>query len=206
MARVSLEQAYPGIAFRRRTRNWWARLTRVPAECMHLETEQSWMAAVVPDLIYLRGRPVVERQPVRPEISLCRDCLVALLEAELPSYPGRVVAFEPDGANFSQYFFVATADFAAAGLETAVARAIERRIEEPGGNCEECSAMARWLWVGRSDVASLDEVARIEQARGRRLCPPHGVRALCACFERMNEANLFYLNLPYGEAGAYLWI
>jgi hypothetical protein len=206
VAQVSLEQAYPSIAFRRRTRNWWARLTRVPAECVHLETEQRWMAALVPDLIYLRGRPVVQRRPARPEVSLCRNCLATLLETELPGYRGRTVAFEPDGRSFTQYFFVAQDDFASAGLEVPVAEAIERRLEEPGGSCEECSDAASWLWIGRDEVESLDEVERIRRARGRRLCPRHAARELCACFERMEEANLFYVNVPYGAAGAYLWI
>ncbi len=50
MPRVTLEQAYPGIFFRPRTRNWWARLTRVPAECVHLEVRHDWMATLVPDM------------------------------------------------------------------------------------------------------------------------------------------------------------
>jgi hypothetical protein len=29
---------------------------------------------------------------------------------------------------------------------------------------------------------------------------------LLAAFERIAEANVFYMNLPYGEAGAYVWI
>jgi len=37
MAKMKLEQAYPDIKFRWRSRNWWARLTRVPPECEHLE-------------------------------------------------------------------------------------------------------------------------------------------------------------------------
>jgi len=29
---------------------------------------------------------------------------------------------------------------------------------------------------------------------------------LCDAFEKINEANLFYVNAPYGDLGAYLWI
>ncbi|PYU09880.1 MAG: hypothetical protein DMG29_18635, partial [Acidobacteria bacterium] len=116
MPRVTLEQAYPGIAFRPRTRNWWAWLTRVPPECVHLETEQGWMAALVPDTLYLRGKAARRSLTQRPEVSLCRACLVGVLEAELAAYAGRVVAFEPDLDSFSQYFFVAGPDFDAAGL------------------------------------------------------------------------------------------
>src|SRR2546426_2275279 len=116
MPRVTLEQAYPGITFRPRTRNWWAWLTRVPPECVHLETEQGWMAALVPDTLYLRGKAARRSLTQRPEVSLCRACLVGVLEAELAAYAGRVVAFEPDLDSFSQYFFVAGPDFEAAGL------------------------------------------------------------------------------------------
>jgi hypothetical protein len=206
MERVSLEQAYPGIPFRVRTRNWWARLTRVPPECVHLETEQRWMATLVPDAVYLRGKPVVQRRPERPEVSLCRDCLAAWLAGELRRHPGRVVAFEPDAASFSQYFFLDADDFAAAGLEVAVAGAVHRRLVELAGNCESCSEAATWLWIPRDEVKSLDEVDGIARARGRCLCPRHGPQALCACLGEIEEANLLYLNLPYGEAGAYLWI
>ncbi len=209
MQRVTLEQAYPGIAFRRRTRNWWARLTRVPPECVHLETEQAWMATLVPDTLYLRGKPVRrgERQEVpRPEVSLCRDCLLGVLDAELSAYSGRVVAFEPDADSFTQYFFVATPDFAAAGLKPDVAGAIEQRLTEPGGGCKHCSRAAAWLWLGREEVASLDEVDRIQSAPGRRLCAEHGAARLCAALAASHEANLFYVNVPYGEAGAYVWI
>ena len=34
----------------------------------------------------------------------------------------------------------------------------------------------------------------------------HGARKLLGAFERMAEANVFYMNLPYGAAGAYIWI
>ena len=55
------------------------------------------------------------RQPLRPEVSVCLDCLSGLLEAELAAYPGRVVAFEPDGETFTQYFFVGRGRFRGRG-------------------------------------------------------------------------------------------
>ncbi len=204
--RVPLELAYPGIAFRHRTRNWWARLTRVPAECVHLETEHAWMATLDPDTLYLRGRARSQREQTRPEVSLCCSCLVGLLESELATYPGRVVAFEPDAESFSQYFFVAEPEFDAAGLQPDVAAAIEHRLAEPGQTCQDCSRKATWLWLGREQVASLDEADRIRSAAGQRLCARHGAAALCSALEAAEEANLFYVNLPYGDSGAYLWI
>jgi hypothetical protein len=206
MPRVTLEQAYPGIAFRARTHNWWARLTRVPAECVHLETEQAWMATLIPDTLYLRGKAAPQRDMLRPEVSLCRTCLVGVLEAEVAGYPGRVVAFEPDGASFSQYFFVAAPDFTAAGLEDAVSAALARRLAEPGGACRECARSATWLWLPRQEVPSLDDVDSIAAAPGWRLCAAHGAAQLCDALAATREANLFYVNVPYGEGGAYVWI
>src|SRR2546427_3762013 len=44
---MRLEQAYPKIRFRWRSRNWWARLTRTPPECEHLENDGAWMATFI---------------------------------------------------------------------------------------------------------------------------------------------------------------
>ncbi len=204
--RVKLEQAYPQIAFRWRSRNWWARLTRVPPECEHLEHGGDWMATYAPDTLYLRGKASLRRRPARPEVSLCRACLLRELESELADYQGRVVAFEPDGQAFTQYFFVGVAEFAAAGLLPDLASAIARRLGQPAGDCVQCDAPAHWLWFSREQVGSLDEVPRIAMACGETLCSRHGAQKLCATLAAVSEANLFYMNSPYGEAGAYLWI
>src|SRR6202140_4295594 len=135
MARIALDQAYPGISFRPRSRSWLARLMRWPAECVHLEGGNAWMATFIPDTLYLRGKPASLRQPSRPEVSVCLDCLSGLLEAELAAYPGRVVAFEPDGETFTQYFFVGRDDFEAAGLRPEVAEAIGKRADNFNGPC-----------------------------------------------------------------------
>jgi len=72
------------------------------------------MATFIPDTLYLRGKARLRRNPARPEVSVCFDCLAGLLERELAACPSRVVAFEPDGENFTQYFFLGREDFAAA--------------------------------------------------------------------------------------------
>jgi hypothetical protein len=208
---MKLEQAYPSISFRWRSRNWWARLMRHPPECIHLETDVSWMATFIPDILYLGGKASVLRTPARPEISLCRACLLGELQTELARYSGRVVAFEPDGDQLSQYFFVAQTDFAAAGLEPQTAAAISRRIEQPWGECERCASEgahleANWLWITREEVDNLDEAGRIGMARGESLCAQHGAKKLCDALASLPEANIFYVNVPYGDAGAYLWI
>lgn len=203
---MKLDLAYPGISFHWRSRNWWARLTRVPAECIHLQDDPGWAATFIPDLLFLRGKASVLRKPARPEVSLCRGCLGGELEKGLTQYSGRIIAFEPDGAAFSQYFFVGQPEFTAAGLQPEVAAAIGRRLEQPAGDCERCERPASWLWISREQVPSLDEVGRIAMARGESLCAVHGSERLSEAFAGLKEANLHYVNVPYGESGAYLWI
>ena len=205
---MAAEEAYPDIVFRAKSRNWWARLTRVPAECQHLETEYLWMATYAPDTIYLRGKGRVLHEPSRPEVSLCRACLLGQLDPELAEYDGRVVAFEPNAESFTQFFFVAAEDFAAAGLMQEVGSAIEVRLKKLSGGCEheDCARRATWLWLSRADVASLDDFGSIGHADGKKFCARHGAARLCAALSEIPEANLFYANAPYGEAGAYIWI
>lgn len=207
MARIRLEQAYPGIEFRPRTRSWFARLLRVPPECVHLETQQDWMAGFAPDTLYLRGKKASRHSGAwRPEVSLCRACLFGLLGPELERYRGRVAAFEPDSASVSQYFFLAAQDFAAAGLESQVAEAIEARLSRLAGECEVCASPAKWLWFPRREVESLDHVEEIAHSPGQLLCAAHGTDRLCRALGALPDANLFYLNAPYSDSGAYVWI
>ncbi len=206
MDKLPLEMAYPGVVFRTRTRGWWARLLGAPAECIHLERETDWMALFVPDIVYLRGKPHWPRPTQRPEVSLCRSCFLAVVRPELESFSGRVVAFEPDGEACSQYFFLERDDFVAAGLQDEVREAIEQRLAERAGACEICSRSGRWLWLSRQEVVHLDEAVLIASAPGRWLCAAHGAAALCTALTQLPEANLLYVNVPYGEAGAYVWI
>jgi hypothetical protein len=206
MARLAIDQAYPGISFRPRSRSWFARLMRWPAECIHLENGHAWMATFLPDTLYLRGKPALRRSPARPEVSLCLNCLGTLLEPELAAHSGRVIAFEPDGESFTQYFFVGREDFAAAGLRPEVAGAIEKRIHNFDGACSECGGPATWLWISRREVSNLDQTERIEESPGAMYCAKHGGAKLRATLGEIDEANLFYVNMPYSDSGAYLWI
>lgn len=206
MSRLSVTESYPGVSFRPRSLRWWARLMRWPAECVHLEHGRPWMATFIPDTLYLRGKPRLRRDPARPEVSVCLDCLSGLLEPELAAYPGRVVAFEPDGENFTQFFFVGREDFAAAGLRPEVAAAIASRLEKLQGACSDCGAPAKWLWISRREVSNLDQTERIENSSGALLCAKHGAAKLREALGHVEEANLFYVNAPYGDAGAYVWI
>jgi len=206
LQRVTLEEAYPKIEFRPHTRTFFARLIHAPAECVHLTTEKSWMAMLIPDTLYLRGKAATRRASVRPQVSLCRDCLLGVLEEELAAYRGRVVAFEPDFQHCSQYFFVDQADFEAAGLEPETSKAIGERLAERKEICEECNLPATWLWVSHREVSNLDQCERIAAARGARLCRRHGAEIFCRALKSSEEANLLYVNVPYGEGGAYVWI
>ncbi|MGH9704900.1 MAG: hypothetical protein ACRD4K_16110 [Candidatus Acidiferrales bacterium] len=206
MARVTLEQAYPGIEIRPNSRNWWAWLKGTPAECIHMDHALAWMATLVPDVLYLRGKAATRRQPRRPEISLCRPCLFSVVEGELASYSGRIVAFEPDPDLVSQYFFAGTGDFEAVGLQKEVRESIEQRLAQPGQTCQECSRPASWLWFSRDQVETLDDVAAISAAPGDSFCSAHGAEKFCRSLANIPEANLFYMNLPYGDTGAYVWI
>ncbi len=188
-----------------RSRNWWARLKGTPAECIHLEDSVNWMATFLPDIVYLHGQSEMRRETLRPEVSLCRDCLLELATQELGSYAGSVVAFEP-GLSFTQYFFVGNPDFAAAGVKPEVAEAIEHRMPRGDKSCVACERPAKWIWFSREQVASLDDIGSIRSAEGELLCAAHGARKLRKAFENIAEANVLYMNLPYGEAGAYLWI
>lgn len=202
---VSPEEAYPGIEFLPRS-SWLAWLRDRPAQCVHLDRHSRWIAKLLPDTLYLRGKRSPTRDVVRPEAALCRDCLVETLGRELPGYSGNVVAFEPDPELLSQYFFVGVPDFESAGLQPDVSRAIEERVRQTGHRCEACGEPANWGWFSREEVASLDEVQKIRGANGEWFCAKHGARRICRVFQEIAEANLFYVNLPYGEAGAYVWI
>jgi hypothetical protein len=206
LGQVPHETAYPRVEILPGSRNWWARLKGTPAECVHVRTEAAWIATLLPDTLYLRGKRTLRREPVRPEISLCRDCLLDTIVGELSEFEGRVVAFEADPETFTQYFFVAEPDFQAAGLAPDTAAAIEMRLAQSSETCAECSLPATWLWMSREQAAGLDETKKIREAPGERFCPRHGAQKLAAAFEQIVDANIFYMNLPYGEAGAYVWI
>lgn len=206
LPRIQYEVAYPRVEISPSSRNWWSRLKGTAAECIHLNAESTWIATLLPDTLYIRGKRATRREPVRPEVSLCRDCLLDTISDELAAFDGRVVAFEPDPALLTQYFFSASPDFDAIGLAPETALAIEKRLAQTGESCAECSREASWLWLSQEQVPSLDEVGKICDSPGEWFCATHGARKLASAFEEIAEANVFYMNLPYGESGAYVWI
>ena len=185
-----VDQAYPGISIRPGSRRLWARLMRWPAECIHLESGHHWMATFIPDTLYLRGKAGLRRKPARPEVWSVNDCLAGLLEAELATYPSRVVAFEPDGENFTQYFFLGTEDFAAAGLRSEVAAAILTRLEEMEGACSDCGDRLPGVDSAAGSFQPGPDGADSRFARGP-ICAKHGAAKLCSALGQLGEANLF---------------
>jgi hypothetical protein len=207
MSRVSYEEAYPRVEIRRRSVNWWAMLKGSSPECIHMDEPCDWIATLVPDTLYVRGKKSVTREAARPELTMCLSCLSDTAGDAMEQFAGRVVAFEPDPELFTQYFFVAPEDFEAVGLRPEVGAAIAGRLSGDGGACEECGDTATWLWFSRSNLESLDEVEKIADATvGHHFCARHGADRLFQAFDKMQSANVFYMNLPYGQAGAYVWI
>ena len=206
MANISYDEAYPHLEFLPRSRNWWSWLKGTPAECIHLASECDWIATLVPDIVFLLGKRRKRRDVVRPEVTLCRDCLAETAALDMVEYGGRVIAFEPDPELLTQYFFVEQEDFAAAGLAPEVADAIAARLVQNSGACQVCRHAATWLWFSREQVSTLDEVEQIASAPGEAFCAKHGAEKLFSTFEKIAEANIFYMNVPYGESGAYVWI
>ncbi|HEY0704974.1 MAG TPA: hypothetical protein VGD60_19580, partial [Candidatus Acidoferrales bacterium] len=180
---ISYDDAYPHIEFLPRSRNWWAWLKGTPAECIHLASETNWIATLVPDIIFLRGKRRRRSDAVRPEVTLCRECLATTATPEIAEYEGRLVAFEPDPELLSQYFFVEKADFADAGLAPEVSAAIAARLQHNGGACQVCGHAATWLWFSREQVATLDDVEAIASAAGESFCAKHGAEKLFSAFE-----------------------
>lgn len=206
MARIPLEEAYPGITFLPNSRNWWAKLKGTAPECIHLRYGHSWIATLIPDTLFLRGKKSERRTPPRPEVMLCLDCLAEAVLEEVASFPGRVAAFEPNPESFSQYFFVDPADFEAAGMVPEVAEAIRKRLDPDGRPCSRCAASAKWIWFSRHEVPTLDDVECIRSTPGEPFCATHGAERMWNAFGEMDEASVYYMNLPYGESGAYVWI
>lgn len=163
------------------------------------------MVTLLPDVVFLKERSERRRAMLRPEITVCRECLLEVMMPELAACEGRVVAFEP-GRSFLQYFFVARSEFDPAGMTPEVAAAIGKRLDWGSEPCAECSRQAKWVWISRAEAPSLDEPERIAEAKGELLCATHGAQRLREALERIKEARLIYVNLPYGEAGAYVWI
>ena len=167
------------------------------------------MATFLPDNLFLQGKNVKLREPRRPEVSLCRNCFTKVFEREAALYTGRVIAFEPDPESVTQYFFVATDDLDAAGVDPALAHALVERLAPEKGSaksCQDCQRPATWLWFSRACVPNLDAFEQIQTVAGEHFCATHGAQRVARALTSLDHVNLFYVNAPYDDEGAYLWI
>ena len=108
--------------------------------------------------------------------------------------------------TFHAVFFCGAGGFRGSGTAAGSGAGDCCAAERSATVCGECGFPAKWLWFSREQVPSLDEVEKIAAAPGEWYCAKHGARNLLAAFARIADANIFYMNLPYGEAGAYVWI
>jgi hypothetical protein len=198
-----IEQAYPTLQLRS-TGSIWERFST--PKCVHAENDDSWIACISPDTFIKHGRLTKLSEAARPEVALCRSCLVALLSAELPRFEGRVVALEPHMEHMQQYMYTALSDMADGGFEPEIISVITRRLEDIRGKCESCDQHAKWLWLPSQDVIDQEDSEGIRNAKGILLCSRHGSLKLCSALEGIPKANMEYVNLPYGEAGFYIWL
>ena len=65
-------------------------------------------------------------------------------------------------------------------------------------HASRCGSRATWLWFSQEDIANLDETSASARRPANRCAPATAPKTL-ASFERIPEANFFYMNLPYGE-------
>jgi hypothetical protein len=198
-----VEQAYPTLLFRR-TGSIWERFST--PKCVHAENEDGWIACISPDTFIKHGRLTKLSETARPEVALCRSCLITLLNAELPRFQGRVVALEPHMEQMQQYVFTALSDMADGEFEPEIISAITRRLEDISGECDSCDQDAKWLWLSSRDVIDQQDLEGISNAKGVLLCSRHGSLTLRGALERIPKADMEYLNLPYSEAGFYIWL
>ena len=142
-------EPYSGIPLQPRT--WWRRLVGGGAlACAHAAT-----IALLPDEAPLRnGRRAAVRQPPRPAIRVCVECLLALLEPELKAPARRVVAFEPGAEGVTGYRFLEQDHLGDSGLEAEDVIHCQSLVAEPLGGCQQCGQPAVHLLLKRGDRKS----------------------------------------------------
>ncbi|MBI4466257.1 MAG: hypothetical protein HY656_02365 [Acidobacteria bacterium] len=183
---------------------WWKRLLWRPSPaCAHADA----LAAIVlnPDWVRLRnGAQAAVRQPPRPSITVCPECLLQLLEPELTAPNRRVVAFEPAKEGLSALAFIEQDHLGDSGLPAEDLIHCQSLVAEPLGGCQKCGQPAMHLLVKRS---STSEKGKLVTFRGGKeyYCPAHGAERLLGLLrERLPQRPVGCINFPYGERGLYI--
>lgn len=198
-AKLDPAAAYAGIPLRL-PGPWWRRwLSAAALSCLHSGTIQ-----LDPDRIQLRTGAMAVRQPSRPPITVCADCLLRLLEPELRTSDRRVIAFEP-AEGLTTYTFLEQDHLGDAPLSGEDVIHCQSLVAEPLGGCQKCGHPAVLLLVKRG---SMTERGKLASFRGGKeyYCAAHGSERLLGLLrERLvGNAPVKYFNFPYGERGVYI--
>lgn len=185
-------------------RSWWRPWARGPARCAHLDSAARARIQLRPDRVWLHepAQAVALREAMRPPIEVCVECLLKLLENEIKTFGGRVIAFEP-AENFSQYVFIEQQHLGDIGLGPEDLIHCQSLVAEPLGGCQTCASEARLLWVKRGSTTENRALITYRGGRGY-YCLPHGAALLVTHLRERLRAPLAYFNLPYGERGVYI--
>lgn len=194
---------YPGIPLEPPPpwwRRWWGGAGLACAHAMG-----GAPVALVPDEVELRhAQWRAVRQPPRPRVTVCVDCLLALLEPELKAAGRRVVAFEPGPAGVAAYRFLEQDHLGDSGLPAEDLIHCQSLVAEPLGGCQKCGQPALHLLVKRG---ANTEPGQLITFRGGKeyYCAAHGSERLLGLLrERLPKRPVGYFNFPYGERGLYL--
>lgn len=184
---------------------WWRRLfSRRAIACAHVAGAA--VINLVPDQVRLRnGTHTAVRQPPRPTIHVCPDCLLTLLEQELKGAERRIIAFEPAKEGLAEFRFLEQDHLGDSGLGAEDLIHSQSLVAEPLGGCQKCGQPAWVLLVKRSATT---EPGRLASFRGGKeyYCTGHGSERLLGLLrERLpRDRGVRYFNFPYGERGVYI--
>lgn len=196
---------YAGLSLKPTRAPWWRPWGRGPARCTHLDAPNQLGIQLTPDWVWLHGqsKPTAVREPARPPIAVCVECLLAFAQTEIAAFCGRVIAFESSAKNFSRYSFVEQQHLGDVELGAEDLIHCQSLVAEPLGGCQTCAAEARFLWVKRGSTTESRELTTYRGGRGY-YCLQHGAELLVASLRERIRAPLAYFNLPYGERGVYI--
>lgn len=99
-----------------------------------------------PDPAELADEATVSGKPPESGTPLCNGCLLLRLEADLGSFSGRCILFEPSLGPESILFaqFAKETAGGASAADLAAARAVIKPLPRP---CDRCSEAGHFLWV-----------------------------------------------------------
>lgn len=202
--KVELAHIYAAIPLRPPA-PWWQRLfSRTKPACAHAGAAEAFV--LTPDQVRLRGgAESAVRQPPRPPITVCRACLLTLLEQELKSADRRIIAFEPPKEGIAEYAFIEQQHLGDSGLRAEDIIHCQSLMAEPLGGCQKCGHPALVLLVKAGITTKKGKLATYRGGK-EYYCSAHGRERLLGLLrERLpTQTPVRYFNFPYGERGVYV--